>query len=164
MNKAYLSLGSNEGDRLQWLKRAMELITANCGSIVARSSVYEAAAWGITEQPDFLNMAICVQTSKTPLELLLSIHEIEATLGRQRDVKWGQRTLDIDILLFNHEIIDMPELQVPHPYLHERRFTLLPLDEIAEDYMHPVLNKRIAELLEECPDKLEVKQFDSLFP
>lgn len=156
MNRAYLSLGSNEGDRLQWLNKALDMLGEACGIIVKKSSVYETAAWGITEQAAFLNMAVLLHTPLTPTGLLESILQIETKLGRQRSVKWGPRTLDIDILLFNNEIINMPSLSVPHPFLQDRRFTLQPLAEIAPEYVHPMLHKTIAALLSECVDPLEV--------
>ena len=160
MNETYLSLGSNEGDRMLWLQKAIELLSANCGTITKKSSVYETAAWGINDQPDFLNMAVQLQTTKTPTELLAAILNVETSLGRQRTVRWGPRTLDIDILLYNNGVIETPGLIIPHPYLHERLFTLLPLAEIAPGYMHPKLNKTITELLADCPDKLDVHKFN----
>src|SRR5579872_2952289 len=145
MNEAYLALGGNEGDRVAWLQKALALLAVKCGDIIKRSAVYETAAWGLGAQPDFLNMAVLINTDKTPVELLGEIHIIETTLGRQRSIKWGPRTLDIDILLYNHEIIDTPELKIPHPFLHMRRFTLVPLAEIAPQYLHPQLNKTVGE-------------------
>ena len=159
MNDAYLLLGSNEGNRMLWMQKAMDLLSVSCGAIVSRSSVYETAAWGITGQPDFLNMVILLQTTKSPFELLAAIHTIEDTLGRQRDEKWGPRTLDIDILLNNNEVIETPGLIVPHPFIQKRRFTLVPLAEIAPDYVHPKLNKTINQILSECPDTLEVHKY-----
>lgn len=123
-----------------------------------RSALYQTAAWGLEEQPDFFNGAICVETSLDAIELLHEIRTIETDMGRQRTVKWGQRTLDIDILFFNQEVIETPDLTVPHPRLAERRFALVPLDEIASDFVHPVLRKRVSELLLECPDMLEVSR------
>jgi 2-amino-4-hydroxy-6-hydroxymethyldihydropteridine diphosphokinase len=159
MNEAYLSLGSNEGDRIAWLQKALELLAATCGEIVKISSIYETAAWGLGAQPDFLNMAVLINTDKSPEELLQEIHNIETALGRQRNIKWGPRTLDIDILLYNHDIIQTPELKVPHPFLHERRFTLVPLVEIAPRYIHPQLHQTVSELLAACPDQLEVHKY-----
>lgn len=156
MNEVYLSLGSNEGDRMAWLEKAMALLSEKCGAIMKHSSVYETAAWGITDQQSFLNMAVLITTTQSPLELLTSIHDIEQTLGRQRTIKWGPRTLDIDILLFNHDTLDTPELKIPHPFLPERRFTLVPLAEIASSYIHPALFKTIQQLLDDCADKLDV--------
>jgi 2-amino-4-hydroxy-6-hydroxymethyldihydropteridine diphosphokinase len=158
MNKAYLLLGSNEGDRMQWLQQALEQINEHCGEIRQQSHIYETAAWGIEEQPDFLNLAICIHTTLSAQDLLAGIRAIENQLGRQRKLKWGQRTLDIDILFFDNEIIDTEELELPHPFIQERRFALVPMNELAADLLHPVLHKTISELLHECPDKLEVKR------
>jgi 2-amino-4-hydroxy-6-hydroxymethyldihydropteridine diphosphokinase len=155
MNTVYLLLGSNEGNRMQWLELCMQQL-ANSATITAKSPVYETAAWGIEEQPDFLNMAICLETHLAPGALLQAIQQTEKNLGRQREVKWGQRTLDIDILFYNDDIINLPDLQVPHPHLHERRFALMPLNAIAPQLVHPHFNKTIATLLEQCPDPLEV--------
>lgn len=129
------------------------------GTIVAKSSLYETAAWGKEDQPDFLNMALCIETSLTPEQLLQATQTIEQHLGRQRDVKWGQRTLDIDILFYGSEIVNLPNLKVPHPYIQDRRFALVPLHEIAPQLVHPGLAKTIAALLQNCPDKLEVRLF-----
>lgn len=159
MNKAYLLLGGNEGNRYKWLDKGLTLIEEKCGNISLQSPMYETAAWGLEEQPAFLNMAVCVETTFRPLQLLKQVQEIEAELGRQRTVKWGQRTLDIDILFYNDEVIDLPELKVPHPFLQERRFALVPLNDIAAEKVHPVYKKNIADLLSECPDKLEVKLY-----
>lgn len=156
MNKAYLSLGSNEGDRLLWLQKAMDLIERECGTVTAQSPVYETAAWGLTDQPGFLNQVIAIDTTCTTPELLTRVLAIETALGRVREVKWGPRIIDIDILLFNEDIIDTPTLKVPHPYIQDRRFTLVPLATIAPYYVHPLLGKTITELLADCPDKLEV--------
>ncbi|MBS1687229.1 MAG: 2-amino-4-hydroxy-6-hydroxymethyldihydropteridine diphosphokinase [Bacteroidetes bacterium] len=160
MNTAYLLLGSNEGDRFSWLHQGKEQIELNCGVSNIASSIYQTAAWGLEEQPDFLNQVICIQTLLNPAELLLCIQQIENNLGRQRTVKWGQRTLDIDILLYNSDVINLPNLNIPHPFLEKRRFTLAPLCEIAPSLVHPVLNKTMLQLLEDCPDPLPVKKLD----
>ncbi len=159
MNVVYLSLGSNEGDRTSWLEKALELTAASCGNIVKRSEVYETAAWGITDQPDFLNMAICIETMKTPEELLTAILNVETTLGRHRTVKWGPRIIDIDILLYDAVTMDSPDLVIPHPFMQNRRFILIPLAEIAPDVVHPKLHKTIRQLLAECPDTLDVHSY-----
>jgi 2-amino-4-hydroxy-6-hydroxymethyldihydropteridine diphosphokinase len=156
VNTAILSLGSNEGDRVLWVNNAMDLIGISCGTIVNKSSLYQTAAWGINDQPDFLNCVISIQTNLLPPDLLSEILQIEKILGRHRNVKWGPRIIDIDILFYNDEILETPELIIPHPYLHLRRFTLVPLAEIAPGYIHPVLHKSIADLLSECKDLLEV--------
>jgi len=141
---------------MKWLHKANELIASNCGTINGTSSIYQTAAWGVTTQPDFLNFVTCISTPLPATSLLTAILEIETGLGRKRDEKWGPRTIDIDILLFNDEIVNLPELIIPHPFMHIRRFTLTPLAEIAPDYIHPVFHKSIAQLLAECPDSLEV--------
>ena len=159
MNSTYLLLGSNDGDRMQLMRTAITMLERTCGQVTERSSVYQTAAWGITDQPAFLNMVVLLHTAKNPRELLAETKNIESVLGRQRDIKWGQRTLDIDILLFDQDLIELPDLVVPHPYLHLRRFTLVPLAEIAPLTMHPALQKTIAQLLEECPDQLGVTKY-----
>ncbi len=161
MNEVYLSLGSNEGDRVQLMEHALELLQIKSGPIVKRSAYYETKAWGLTDQPDFLNMCALVRTNCTPPQMLSIIHDIETLASRQREIKWGPRTLDIDILLFNAEIIHSGALEVPHPHMQERRFVLLPLAEIAGHVIHPMLQKSIGTLLQECPDTLPLKLFET---
>lgn len=163
-NKAYLLLGSNEGNRLQWLDSAIQILKENCGVIVSISSIYETAAWGLEDQPGFLNMAICIQTELSPTELLKEINNIETDLGRQRTIKWGQRTLDIDILFYNDHIIQKPNLTIPHPEIANRRFALAPLNDIAADLVHPVSQKTISQLLVETTDNLPVKKLAISLP
>jgi len=160
MNTVYLSLGSNEGDRLRWLDRAIHMLGEKVGIIFKQSSIYQTAAWGITDQPDFLNMAIEVRTDLSAEKVLDLILEIETSLGRHREMKWGPRTLDIDILLYNEAIIATENLVVPHPYLQDRLFTLKPLAEIAGDHIHPKFHKNISQLLGECPDTLPVTKYE----
>lgn len=154
----YLLLGSNEGDRFFHIHEGKRMLQASVGNIIKQSSLYETAAWGHTQQPDFLNAVVKINTTKTATQLLQSIQQIEAHLGRQRTVHWGQRTLDIDILFFGNQIIQQSDLHIPHPYLHQRRFTLLPLSEIAPGLIHPIFKKRISTLLKECSDPLAVKK------
>lgn len=157
MNQAYLSLGSNDGDRIAFLKEAIALINEQCGHVANISKVYETAAWGNEDQPDFLNIALELRTPLQPMPLLNALRNIEHTLGRKRTVKWGQRTLDIDILFFNNYTIDEEQLTIPHPGLHLRLFVLIPLAEIAPEMMHPLLQKTVIELLANCPDNLPVR-------
>jgi 2-amino-4-hydroxy-6-hydroxymethyldihydropteridine diphosphokinase len=155
--QVYLLLGSNEGDREAYLSQAVNAIqeTIAAGK-VKTSAIYETAAWGIEEQPSFLNMAVGLETNLQPLDVLQAIRDIEKNLGRQRIIVWGQRTLDIDILLFGSRIIDTDELIIPHPRLQDRRFALGPLSEIAGGLTHPLLGKTIDALLAECTDSLAI--------
>lgn len=124
--------------------------------ITQKSSVYETAAWGYTDQPAFYNQVIVLQTTLSATELLSCILDIEKKCGRIRKEKMGPRTVDIDILLFNNEIIHEETLTVPHPALAQRRFALVPLNEVAPDYIHPVLKKTISAMLKDCHDELFV--------
>ncbi len=146
------------GKREQYLQRARELITESCGELKAISSIYETAAWGKTDQPMFLNQVVEIITVLSPKELLQKILNIERQLGRARHEKFGPRTIDIDILFYNEERHNSPSLTIPHPALQYRRFALTPMNEIAPGFVHPVLKKTIAELLEECPDDLPVNK------
>lgn len=159
MNTAYLLLGSNEGDRLQWLYDALAQLD-KYGLFADLSQVYETAAWGLEDQPAFLNVALCLHTELSVEELLKAIQSIEHNLGRQRELKWGQRTLDIDILFYNDAVLDRDDLKIPHPFLQERRFALAPLNDIAPNLMHPVLQQTIATLLKYCPDQLAVVPYN----
>jgi len=152
----YLHVGSNIGDRLGNLLKAKFSIQRKIGHIQILSQVYETEAWGKTDQTAFYNQVLLVRTEMTAHQVLDTIHEIENQLGRQRKEHWGPRTIDIDILFFENEIINTQKLTLPHPRLHERNFVLVPLMEIASDFTHPILNKNIKELHELCPDKLLV--------
>ena len=158
MNVAYLLIGGNIGDRIHYLKQAANAIEATCGAI-KKSAVYETDAWGKEDQNKFLNQALELQTNFSANELLDSILQIEEDLGRKRELKYGPRIIDIDILLFNDDIIDTRNLKIPHPELPNRKFALQPLSNIAAHIIHPVKRKSIAQLLEECPDPLKVEKF-----
>lgn len=160
MNKVFLLIGGNIGDRLQNLNQAITGLSATCGPVIQQSAVYETAAWGNTDQAAFLNQALVLSTSLTARELISTILSIEEEMGRRRMEKFGPRVIDIDILFFNDEIMNEPNLTIPHPQLQNRRFVLVPLHEIAPALVHPVLHKTIEQLLAECPDELEVKAYE----
>lgn len=153
---AYLLLGSNLGDRQLHLRTAIAMLATQVGAIVAESSVYETAAWGKTDQPGFLNQAVAVTTTATPLTLLRSLLAIELQMGRVRKEKWGQRLIDIDLILFGNEIINTAELQLPHPEMQNRKFVLAPLNEIAANIIHPILKQKISQILSTLNDDLAV--------
>ena len=158
MRTAYLLIGGNLGNRKENLAKAVSLINEQCGSLTRSSSIYETEAWGNTDQPSFLNQALEISTSLTARLLMRRVLRIEEEMGRIRKEKLGPRIIDIDILLFENEIHDLRFLKIPHPEMQNRRFVLVPLAEINSNLQHPVLKKTIAELLEECPDDLEVKK------
>jgi 2-amino-4-hydroxy-6-hydroxymethyldihydropteridine diphosphokinase len=158
MNNVYLLLGSNLGNRHLFMNQAIEHIENDIAPVLKTSSVYETQAWGKTDAPDYLNQVIFLQTSLPAQAVLEKILSIEIILGRRREEKWGSRTIDIDILFYGQDIINDENLQIPHPELHKRRFTLEPLAEIAPNFTHPLINKNILQLKNELKDNLIVKK------
>jgi 2-amino-4-hydroxy-6-hydroxymethyldihydropteridine diphosphokinase len=147
MKRIYLGLGSNLGDREAMLRRACELLAASGITILRTSSLYETEPRDLPNQPWFLNQVVETETSLFPLQLLSRVLKIEKDLGRRRIVDNGPRTIDIDILLYHRFVIDSPALVVPHPRMHERRFVLAPMVELAPDLRHPVTRQTMRELL-----------------
>jgi 2-amino-4-hydroxy-6-hydroxymethyldihydropteridine diphosphokinase len=153
--RCLLLLGSNLGDRRAWLRQARELLAQRAGTIVGQSSLYESEPWGFVSPDRFLNQAVAIATTQTPEALLATTQQIETLLGRQPATgrRYASRTMDIDLLFYENRQIESAALTLPHPRLHERRFTLLPLAEIAPDWVHPRLKKTVTELLEACSDE-----------
>ncbi len=158
MNKTYLLLGSNMGNSRQQLSDAIKHIGNMIGKVIRQSGFYQTAAWGNTDQPDFINQAIIVETQLSVPETMSTILDIEKKMGRIRTLKNAPRIIDIDILFFNKDIINTKNLIIPHPFIRERRFVLVPLNELSPRFIHPVINKTVRQLLKQCPDKLDVKK------
>jgi len=162
MNTTYLIFGSNLGDRLKLIEEATQLVEKNIGAISKKSSMYDTEPWGFVHKNTFLNQVICVETNLTPHGLLGATKKIESSLGRIREkvqeVQYTARTIDIDILLYNDWVIKTDDLQIPHTRMAERRFVLEPLTEIAANLEHPVLKKKILQLLDECKDEMKVRR------
>lgn len=146
MPVVYLSLGTNLGDRLANLRKAQHTLAPGV-RILSESRVYETPAWGYEDQPPFLNMAIKAETDLEPHPLLTRLKDLERELGRTPTFRWGPRLIDVDILFYDDRILELPDLIIPHPRLQERAFVLVPLRDIAPDFVHPVLRKTISELL-----------------
>lgn len=159
MKDIYLSLGSNIGDRALNISRAIESLPVHGVHVVQQSSPYETEPVELRDQEWFLNGVVEVETKLTPQRLMQALFEIERSMGRLRLAPKGPRIIDMDILLFGSTIVHEPGLQIPHPRMAGRRFVLVPFAEIAAGAIHPVLKKTIAELLDETPDRSEVRLY-----
>ena len=150
-------IGGNLGDRLKLLQKAESLLESTCGTLVNASSIYESEAWGMNNQPSFLNRLLVMQTDLTPFQLLEKMLDIELQLERKRLEKWGPRTMDIDLLFYNDLVLETEKLTVPHPWIGSRRFVLEPLVEVAGELLHPIVKKTMKQLLESCKDPCQVR-------
>ena len=161
MNVAYLCLGGNLGDRESSIKTAISKIGQEAGNVSSVSKIYETEAWGVTNQNAYLNLCIELKTELDPESLISALLKIEHDLGRERNLyhTYEPRIIDIDVLFYNDMVLEFNHLTVPHPRLHLRKFVLIPLNDVASSFMHPVFRKTVSELLEECPDNSEVKLF-----
>lgn len=160
MANYYLLIGSNQGNRKHNIETALQRIEAFAGKAKSVSSLYETEAWGLEDQPNFLNQAIHVSTNEKPLDFLHHLKSIEKQIGRVDTVKWGPRVIDIDILYIDDQVIDLPELKVPHQGIYDRNFVLIPLMEIAGEFTDPVKQLTVDELYDVCHDTREVYIFD----
>ena len=160
MNKVYILLGGNLGNREKLFSEAREMIRNEIGAITKLSSIYETESWGFNTEQLFLNQVILIETEYSAIDTLSLLLNIEKQLGRKRSSNnYESRSIDLDILFFNDTINNSKELQVPHPRLHQRMFTLVPLNEIASQKIHPVFNEKISTLKEKCSDKSKVNLF-----
>ncbi len=164
-NNIYLGLGSNIGDRLSFLRKAISEISKNKDISIKRiSSVYESEAWGVREQNSFLNLVIEVSSSLSPLNLFYFLKNIEIALGRKSRPKWTEREIDIDVIFYGDIIYSDNSLRIPHPELQNRNFVLLPMSELNENFIHPTLGVNIGMLLKNSPDKLVCKKTTFMIP
>lgn len=158
-NKVVLMLGGNKGDVRNTFNAVYSELNKK-GEIFKISALYQTAPWGFTQQNDFYNQAVIYHTNLKPIEVLHFCHSIEQNMGRKRNPynQYDERTIDIDIIFYNEEIINVPQLTIPHPKMQKRNFVLIPLNEIIPDFKHPIFNKTIKELLKNSADKLNVKK------
>lgn len=160
-NLVYLLTGGNMGDRPVMLKTAKQKLEQSVGLLIGESGFYETEAWGNTDQPDFLNQALAFHTKLSPLALLEIVLGTEKEMGRTREGKWLARTIDIDILFYNDLVLESERLTLPHPHLHQRNFVLIPMMEIAAEFIHPIFQKSMEALYWESKDLLEVILFEN---
>lgn len=160
MNGIYLLLGSNLGQRLEHLTTALSKLHDRGVDVLRVSSVYETEPWGKSDQPWFLNVVAEISTRQSAVELLRTCLEVEQALGRLRTEKWGARVIDIDVLFYYDQVLDHPQLTLPHPGIPDRRFVLLPLQELCADEIHPGVQRSISELVQLCPDTLQCRKTD----
>jgi len=159
MSIVFLGIGTNLGNRESNLSEAILKIEEHIGQVLQTSSVYETAPWGFDAENDFLNMAVSVETDHSPAEIMKKITRIESMLGRERNQdRYSSRIIDIDILLYDDLVLNEDGLKIPHPLIHERKFVLAPLCELAPDLIHPVFGKSMSVLLEDCRDRSKIKK------
>jgi 2-amino-4-hydroxy-6-hydroxymethyldihydropteridine diphosphokinase len=153
MSKVYLSIGSNKGNRSVLINKAIDEIEKKVGIIISRSSIYQSKSWGF-DSNDFYNLCLLIDTDIMPKSLLINLKKIEKSMGREDiDGSYSDRFIDIDILFYDNITTDSEDLKIPHPKIEIRKFVLVPMLEIADDYVHPILNKTIKELYNDCSDQ-----------
>lgn len=159
MEKLVLIVGGNLGDREKLIFETKQKLQQNVGQIVQESKIYETEAWGGKSHGHYLNQVLVLNSEPDPFHVLEKIQAIELEMGRERQEKWGNRTMDIDILYLGKQIILEPQLKVPHPYISERKFVLVPLVDVLPDFIHPIHQLSHLQLLQQLNDDLDVKQF-----
>ena len=147
------------GEREDYLQNASELLAAEIGVIQKESKIYESVPWGVENQSNYLNQVLEIRSELSAEEVLERVLQIEDKIGRIRNEKWGERIIDIDVLLFNDSIVEKDGICIPHIHLHNRKFVLIPLNEVAPSFIHPKYNKTIEELLSECKDIESVEEY-----
>lgn len=152
MSLVAISMGSNLGNRLSSLRKAVLLIKNEVANIIKTSDVFETPPFGITNQPRFLNACILIETDMPPLNLLEKLKKIEEQMGRIQRFKWGPREIDLDIVFYDEEVVNEPTLKIPHPHMHERPFVLIPLNQISPKWIHPTLKKTVEQMTSESQD------------
>jgi 2-amino-4-hydroxy-6-hydroxymethyldihydropteridine diphosphokinase len=160
MEKLVLIIGGNLGDRLLLINKTVDLLNHIFGPLDCASSIYESSPWGGKSLGNYLNQVLIYHTDLSPKRVLKKIQNIEDLLGRQREMKWGNRTMDIDILYYGEKTISSDLLRIPHPYIEVRKFVLMPLKEVLPDFIHPVLKMTNVQLFENCPDTSEIRIYE----
>ena len=160
MHTLVLHTGTNIENRFAHLEKANFNLEQIVGKIIKHSAIYETAAWGNEDQNDFLNQALLLETEFSARRVMHEILSLEYKMGRNRGLRWQPRIIDIDIIFFDSQVIEKKSLTVPHEHMANRRFVLQPLVDIIPDFVHPILQKSITQLLEDCPDPLEVKKWE----
>lgn len=161
MHQVVLLIGGNEGNREYLIGQALDLISG-VGKLSKVSSIYETQAWGEHSEGDFLNQAVVLESSQSPEEILKATQKIEKSLGRARHQHWGNRTMDIDLIYYDNQVLNTQNLIIPHPLMSERRFVLVPLTEILPGFIHPVFQLNTHELLKNCTDRSMVRLYERL--
>ena len=155
----FLGLGSNQGDRELNLKNSIKLLNSKAGKVLNISRIYESEPWGVKNQNYFLNQVIEIETHIDPIDLLNICKNIEYDMGRNPEIRWGKRVIDIDILYYQSRVINQKKLIIPHKLMQERKFVMIPLNDLNENHLHPILNITNKEILNNCIDSCKVKYY-----